>query len=307
MEIIHRDRLSRDGLRMFVWTKQFPRWKRPLGYWRLLRARHRFEDNLGVRLKPSFPFVGTRLLPGYRSRLTKLWHKHKGKRCFVIGNGPSLKKMDLSPLKNELTIGFNGLYKAFPEWGWHTNYMIFEDIEQTELRGPDIGGIDGPTLMSSVYNAYCFRSRSNMILFNARLIDSIYWKNMRPLFSRDFANIVYLGSTVTYIGLQLAYHFGCPKVYLIGVDNDYGELPKLFPPGKITITGENIHLVRGVHFSDKYYKIGDQIGVPNVEAQEGFYRKAREEFEAAGRKIYNAGVDSKLDVFERVDFNSLVG
>ena len=32
----------------------------------------------------------------------KLENNHKGKRCFTVGNGPSLKKMDLSHLTNEI-------------------------------------------------------------------------------------------------------------------------------------------------------------------------------------------------------------
>jgi hypothetical protein len=71
---------------------------------------------------------------GYQKRLRDLRDKHKGKRCFIIGNGPSLKNMDISKLKNEITIGSNGIYKNFEKWGFHTNYLLFEDIEQTELR-----------------------------------------------------------------------------------------------------------------------------------------------------------------------------
>lgn len=39
---------------------------------------------------------------------------HFGQRCFIIGSGPSLKKMDLSWLEHEITIGVNQSYKALP-------------------------------------------------------------------------------------------------------------------------------------------------------------------------------------------------
>ena len=32
---------------------------------------------------------------------------HKGQRCFVIGNGPSLKQQDLAPLAQEITLVTN--------------------------------------------------------------------------------------------------------------------------------------------------------------------------------------------------------
>ena len=34
----------------------------------------------------------------------KLKNKHKGQRCFVLCNGPSVAGQDLSPLKNEVVI-----------------------------------------------------------------------------------------------------------------------------------------------------------------------------------------------------------
>ena len=41
-------------------------------------------------------------------------NKHKGQRCFVIASGPSIKKMDLAWLKDEITICVNESYQAIP-------------------------------------------------------------------------------------------------------------------------------------------------------------------------------------------------
>ena len=38
-------------------------------------------------------------------RLAALKDIHKGQRCFIMGNGPSLKNTDLSKLRNEITFG----------------------------------------------------------------------------------------------------------------------------------------------------------------------------------------------------------
>ncbi len=40
-------------------------------------------------------------------RLAELRDKHRGKRCFIVGNGPSLKQTDLSKLEGEYTLGQN--------------------------------------------------------------------------------------------------------------------------------------------------------------------------------------------------------
>ena len=49
-------------------------------------------------------------------KLGALKDKHKGERCFIIGNGPSLKQTDLTKLKNEYTFGLNRIYLAFRRW-----------------------------------------------------------------------------------------------------------------------------------------------------------------------------------------------
>ena len=291
---------------MIAWTPNFPKHERPLGYLRLLLARYRYYDHYCIGRKGKYG-LGLRLTHGYQTRIAALRNKYKNKRCFVIGNGPSLKKMDLSVLRNEITIGCNGIYRAFTEWGFHTNFLLFEDIEQTELRRRDISKIKGPIKLAAIYNAYAFKADENTLFFNSpRLINNTYyWTEIYPQFSKDFAAVAHLGGSVTYLMIQLAYHLGCSPVYIIGLDHNYGELPKLFPPGKIIITEENIHLVHGLHFDNKYYKIGDQIGVPWVREQEQAFRKAHEEFEREGRRIVNAGVDSKLDIFEKCYFEDI--
>ncbi|MCI0854684.1 MAG: hypothetical protein J4N91_09695, partial [Chloroflexi bacterium] len=50
--------------------------------------------------------------------------RHRGERCFVIGNGPSLKQTDLSLLKEEFTFGMNRIYMIFAELGFSTTYFL---------------------------------------------------------------------------------------------------------------------------------------------------------------------------------------
>ena len=55
-------------------------------------------------------------LRGYKrkfktERNKELQNLHKGKRCFIIGNGPSIKNQDLTMLKGEITFFANMFYK----------------------------------------------------------------------------------------------------------------------------------------------------------------------------------------------------
>ena len=64
-------------------------------------------------------------------------------------------------------------------------------------------------------------------------------------------------------------------------------------------------MVRKCHFDKSYYKIGNNIGVPKLKLQNAFYAKVREVYEAHGRHVYNVGPNSKLDVFQRCDYESV--
>ena len=289
---------------MIVWTDKYPEEEKLSGYVRLMRVRANFFDQLRLSRNKAGKW-GVRRRAGFQTVLRHMRNKHAGRPGFILGNGPSLKKMDLSPLKDQVTFGANGVYQMFEEWGFYTTYLLFEDTEQTELRRHELHEVEGPIKMAAIYNAYCFKSFKDTVFFNARRGDPYYFDDLGIQFSRDFAHIVYLGSTITYIALQLAYYLGCNPVYLIGVDHSYGALSKQFPPGKIEVTSENYDLVRQCHMNPDYYKIGDVIGVPNTKLQDEAYSLAARVYQENGREVYNVGVDSFLDVFPRADFNEI--
>ena len=79
-------------------------------------AREGFDAIKRVKDIPDAYFSPERL--DTIQRLGALQDIHKGERCFIIGNGPSLKQTDLTKLKNEYTFGLNRIYLAFPEMGF---------------------------------------------------------------------------------------------------------------------------------------------------------------------------------------------
>ncbi|WP_176214741.1 6-hydroxymethylpterin diphosphokinase MptE-like protein [Reichenbachiella faecimaris] len=259
-----------------------------------------FFDYPGISFKKDGRKI-FRHLDGYQTQLETYYNKYEGERCFILGNGPSLKQMDLSPLKDEITMGANGIFQLFEELGFQTNFLFFEDTEQTFIRRKSINRLKGIIKLVGLNNAYYINRSKDSLFFSPRH----GFDNDIPKFSHEFPSVAFLGATISYIMLQWAYFLGFSEVYVIGIDHNYGELPKLFPPGKIKITADNIDKVKGLHVSDNYYKIGDVIGVPHVDIQNKAYTRANDEFLNDGRKIYNAGVDSKLEAFEFVDFKSI--
>ena len=59
-----------------------------------------------------------------RDRLRKYHNRHLGKRCFVVANGPSLLKMDLGLLRDEITFGLNRIYLSFGSTDFRPSYYL---------------------------------------------------------------------------------------------------------------------------------------------------------------------------------------
>ncbi|MBO7254734.1 MAG: hypothetical protein J6V36_05480, partial [Clostridia bacterium] len=66
----------------------------------------------------------------YGRKLAKLKDSHKGERCFIIGNGPSLSVNDLNKIyeKNIPTFSTNRIFKLFEKTDWRPTYYVSEDI-----------------------------------------------------------------------------------------------------------------------------------------------------------------------------------
>ena len=80
---------------MIVWTEDFPLKERLLGYFRLCKARFYYHNYYAIKRVSPFRL---KLMhrSGYQDQIADLRNKHKGKRCFIMGNGPSLKKWILA-------------------------------------------------------------------------------------------------------------------------------------------------------------------------------------------------------------------
>ena len=221
---------------------------------------------------------------------------HKGKRCFVLGNGPSLNQIDISKIKDEITFGSNMVYKAFPQWGFHTTYWMMEDvlnINQTLSEAMD-------QLPENIVKFLplacldCLESTKypNIVPYNLEIPSlGIRRFSLKP-------SIIYWGATVTYSMLQIAAIMGCNPIYLIGVDfsHQYDEKSK----GK----NSGLNLDKGNHFIDNYCNRILTFTAKYEKVLEA-YSLAYKETQKCGIKIYNASPNSKLDVFHLANFDSL--
>jgi hypothetical protein len=232
-------------------------------------------------------------------KLQKLHNIHKGKRAFIIGNGPSLNKCDLHLLKDEITFGVNAIYLNYKNMGFYPTYYVVEDIFVAEDRKNEINSLKGPIKFFGNYLNYCIDGSDDVIWLNVQMKYSDYLDF--PHFTTKAARMVWTGGTVSYICLQLAYYMGITEVYLVGFDHSY-KIPKdaEINENDIISTSDDPN-----HFNSNYFGKGYRWHDPKVDRMEKAYLRAKENFEADGRKIFNATVGGNLNIFERVEYKGL--
>jgi hypothetical protein len=222
-------------------------------------------------------------------RLASFQGKHLGQRCFIIGNGPSLRQTDLSLLKNEFTFGMNRIYLMFPELGFTTSYFLTVNSLVIEQCAEDIRALSIPKFLS--WRSHPLIEPTDDMMF-------LHTTYTGPMFATDVRGRVWEGATVTYVALQLAYYMGFDQVILIGVDHNYTTQGK--PNTTIVSQGDDPN-----HFNGSYFGKGFRWQLPDLDTSERSYLMARQAYTEAGRQILDATVDGKLTIFPKVDYNSL--
>ncbi len=226
-------------------------------------------------------------------RLAELHNIHKGQRAFILGNGPSLKQIDLSRLKNEITFGMNRIYLIFPEIGFHTTYYSATNNLVIEQFHEDILALPMPKFLAWRSHQY-FRKTLQL----SEVPTFLYTSYTGPRFSPDVRGRVWESATVTNVTLQLAFHMGFEQVILIGMDHNFtskGEANKT-----VISQGDDPN-----HVSPDYFGKGIKWQLPDLVTSEIGYAFARDAYQKAGREVLDATVGGKLTIFPKVDYNSL--
>ena len=235
----------------------------------------------------------------YGKELEKFHNIHKGKRCFFIGNGPSLNADDLTRLHNqgEITFAFNRIYNIFDQTEWRPTYYISQD--EKILRGcmDIVNSLDLPHKFIPIQlNWYHGIDIKDAHYFN------INWKqNEMPqefIFSDDISREIASSSTGMYTAAQLAAYMGFSEIYFIGVDHHFHI--SMNNKGEIVVDNN----VKD-YFTHKYNEDKDKLYIPNTEKSTLTYIAMKIHCDRLGIKVYNATRGGKLEVFERKDFDSL--
>lgn len=227
---------------------------------------------------------------------------HQGERCVIVGNGPSLNSTRLEYLSGEVTIATNGIFYKTEESGFMPTFFVVEDTSVMQENLDRIIDYDPEYKLFPAQYRSLHPPGERTLFF--RMNRGFYEKSgpnyCVPRFSVEFPERAYCGQSVTYINLQLAYFLGFTEVYLVGVDFDYRI------PDSAIRNGDNITSTESDpnHFHPDYFGAGKTWKDPKLDRVLLNYQYAKRIFESTGRKIYNATQGGKLEVFERVDYES---
>ncbi len=232
---------------------------------------------------------------------------HKGKRCFIIGNGPSLKAEDLDKLKGEITFAANRIFKIFPRTDWRPTYYICIDYLMYGIDYKEINHIDSKLRFVPLERALAAGEIYDEVTYYNRVVNCVDIKDGKIVRGKEFAfsdnieDVVYGGQTVLFDAIQIAAYMGFSEIYLLGVDCGY----KLEVLENGSIVENNIEKN---HFDDSYDEglEGKIAVVGTLYATRLAFEKAKESCEKKGIIIRNATRGGKLEIFQRVSLEDVV-
>ena len=133
-------------------------------------------------------------------RLRSFHNRYEGKRCFIVGNGPSLNHTDLTKLRDEYTFGMNRIFLMFEELGFATTFFVSMNDLVIEQSVNDIRNLEMPKFVN--WRARKWLEPQDNLYY-------LYATYAGPIFAKDARHRLWEGATVTYVSLQLAYFFVC--------------------------------------------------------------------------------------------------
>lgn len=223
--------------------------------------------------------------------------KYQGKRCFIIGNGPSLRADDLDKLKKEVTFGTNRIFHIFDKTQWRPTYYLAVDSDFIQYNYEEIKAVAAKYLfLSNIYHIPWKLKTKNMVSINEYGKFPVNkWNDTSAFVSEDVSKYFSIGYTVTFTAIQLALYMGFKEIYLLGVDFNYSSIRDA--KGRI-IKNDKIE----DYFDGKKY----HSSVLNYHSAVHAYQMADQYCRDHSAKICDATRSGKLNVFEKVVLEDVI-
>jgi hypothetical protein len=233
-------------------------------------------------------------------------NKHKGKRVFLIGNGPSLNKTNLDLIKNEYSIAMNRISLIYEQTEWRPSYYLFCS---SNCDHPTWGRAWTKSILNTVNDDKTtpfIWSKYQRTIDPKNKIKKIKWfhnvsekkpdteGNIDPIcFSENVIERIDKTGTTMNVALQLANHMGFSEIIVIGADLGWKA-----DTGK-TNSDPN-------HFCKDYSADIPAYKLKKINNQmRNIHKLARSKISDTV-KMYNATVETKLDIYPLIEYEKLL-
>lgn len=244
---------------------------------------------------------------------------HKNKRCFILGNGPSVNKVDWSLLEDELVITVNEMFRHKDFSKLKSDYHFFADpfyLQLNENNQRDREVLEKISVLSEYgtklwlpiegknpVKKYGWDKKIDINYFSSKL-DYYDDFNEEP----DFARFVPRFQAVVQWAIYFAIYSGCSEIYLLGCDStniavDIAltskqdvELQYAYDLGKASSDhSKKLHADNGIE-----YTLFGYWRIIHLFVELNKYCKKR------GVKLYNCSEESVVPAITKVRFEEII-
>lgn len=225
---------------------------------------------------------------------------HNNRVLFIIGNGPSLKSVNMSDLEDYDTFGLNSAYRKYPEIGYPTYHGCFdyvvceshaEQFSKLILGSPD--KMKGFFYLEPKYfsRRIIKHPKFRYINFRDKKINTIS-KGFN-----DFHDMGSSGANAVQCGILMGYN----KIILLGCDCNYVDMvegSEKLPDGKLTI--KELPTKNPNYWFDDYQQVGDKYNLPQggtlqIQSWERLAKCVKD----LDIEIINCSMESKITCFKK--------
>lgn len=224
------------------------------------------------------------------------------KRCFVLGMGPSLGKIDPAALKDEFVIG--------------TNFILRTDFRPDVICVVDNRRFDYKNWGKSDTKVVMVRQLSERradVLTNINYYDDVdyidYNDGLRTSvlkisdFDDRFASVNFSGSVITDLVVPFACYLGMEEIYVLGLDGAVASFPSTHVTGN-EANYQAAHPSKLFHLHEKAAQLAARRGVRVFNASPGGVVMALDKVSletvkpTAIRKTFSGTVDGRFITFD---------
>lgn len=216
------------------------------------------------------------------SRKENINNSHSfNKIALLLANGPSLSKTEFDRINPEIDIyGMNRVYIDETINKKLKGLFVVNRLVLRQFMG-DFKNLDYPVITSA--SNYLSTRKSKFVVLDSNLLGAGFSSEIKGRFNPS--------STVTYFGLQYLFAIGYEKVFIVGLDHNFGNQTSV---NKTEVVKED-----NSHFRKDYFPKGIKWETPDLYGSEYWYKRARLEYESAQKEVIDITIDGKCNVFDK--------